>query len=99
MHVLVVNFNLEGINHDQFSEACDELADTFAAIPGLIAKVWLSDPDSNTYGEFILSKTKLLLRRIRRVKFLQQWRVTRTSSMSQRKISESLTGRHESPEG
>ncbi|MGB1770944.1 MAG: YdhR family protein [Planctomycetota bacterium] len=50
MHVLVVNFNLEGINHDQYSEACDELAGTFAAIPGLIAKVWLSDPDSNTYG-------------------------------------------------
>lgn len=50
MYVLVINFNLEGIDHNQFSEACDELADTFAAIPGLIAKVWLSDPDSNTYG-------------------------------------------------
>ena len=50
MHVLIVNFNLEGIDHAQFSEACDGLADTFAAIPGLIAKVWLSDPESNTYG-------------------------------------------------
>ena len=50
MHVLIVNFNLEGIDHAQFSEACDGLADTFAAIPGLLAKVWLSDPESNTYG-------------------------------------------------
>ncbi|MAJ27890.1 hypothetical protein CBD41_00625 [bacterium TMED181] len=50
MHVLVVNFQLEDMNHEQFSEACDGLAETFAAIPGLIAKVWLSDPDNNTYG-------------------------------------------------
>ena len=50
MHVLVVNFQLDGIDHDQFSEACDGLAETFAAIPGLIAKVWLSDPENNTYG-------------------------------------------------
>lgn len=39
MHVLVVNFQLEDMNHEQFSEACDGLAETFAAIPGLIAKV------------------------------------------------------------
>ena len=50
MYILVINFNLDGIDHDQFSEACDGLADTFAAIPGWIDKVWLSDPSSNTYG-------------------------------------------------
>ena len=49
MYILVINFNLDGIDHDQFSEACDGLADTFAAIPGLIDKVWLSDPWSHTY--------------------------------------------------
>ena len=30
MHVLVVNFQLEDMNHEQFSEACDGLAETFA---------------------------------------------------------------------
>ena len=50
MHVLIINFNLDGIDHDQYSEGCDGLGETFAGIPGLIAKVWLSDPESNTYG-------------------------------------------------
>lgn len=50
MHVAVVNFRLKNMTHDQFTAACDELAPTFAAIPGLIDKVWLSDPATNNYG-------------------------------------------------
>ena len=50
MHVLIINFQLEGITDAEFRGACDGLADTFAAIPGLIAKIWLADPDTNTYG-------------------------------------------------
>jgi len=29
---------------------CDGLASTFATMPGLISKVWLADPATNTYG-------------------------------------------------
>ncbi|MBE0609592.1 MAG: YdhR family protein [Dehalococcoidia bacterium] len=50
MHIAVVNFHLKDMTHDQFLAACDELAPAFAAVPGLIQKVWLSDPASNTYG-------------------------------------------------
>ena len=50
MHVLIVNFNLDGITDADFRAACDGLADTFAAIPGLIAKIWLADSGTNTYG-------------------------------------------------
>ena len=39
MHVLIINFQLEGITDAEFRGACDGLADTFAAIPGLIAKI------------------------------------------------------------
>jgi heme-degrading monooxygenase HmoA len=38
------------MTHDQFTAQCDELAPAFAAIPGLIDKVWLSDATGNTYG-------------------------------------------------
>jgi len=50
MHILVINFNLEGLAHAQYAEACDELAPTFAAIPGLISKHWLANEEDNTYG-------------------------------------------------
>lgn len=50
MHTLIINFHLQGISHDQYQEACGELADTFAAIPGLISKQWLANEETNTYG-------------------------------------------------
>jgi quinol monooxygenase YgiN len=50
MHITVVNFRLKDMNHEEFTAACDELAPAFAAVPGLVSKVWLSDPTGNTYG-------------------------------------------------
>ena len=46
----VVNFNLEGITHDEFIGVANEVAPNFAPLPGLVAKVWLSDKSNNTYG-------------------------------------------------
>ena len=48
--IQVVNFNLEGITHDDFMGVANEVAPNFASLPGLISKVWLSDKDNNTYG-------------------------------------------------
>ena len=51
MHVQIVNFNLNGISDAEFRQACDEqFAPAFANVPGLIYKLWLADPDTNTYG-------------------------------------------------
>ena len=50
MHIQVVNFNLEGINHDDFMQIADTAAPAFAGVPGLVSKVWLCDQDNNTYG-------------------------------------------------
>lgn len=50
MHVQIVNFQLQGIDESGFRAMCDELAPAFAALPGLIAKVWLADAASGTYG-------------------------------------------------
>jgi len=49
-YIQVVNFNLEGIGHDDFMGVANEVASNFAALPGLIQKVWLSDKANNTYG-------------------------------------------------
>ena len=48
--IQVVNFNLEGIAHDDFMGVANEVAPNFASLPGLISKVWLSDKANNTYG-------------------------------------------------
>jgi quinol monooxygenase YgiN len=50
MHIAVVNFRLKNMTHEQFTAVCDELAPAYAATPGLLSKVWLSDPTGNTYG-------------------------------------------------
>ena len=50
MHIQVVNFNLEGIGHDDYTQVADSVATAFADVPGLISKAWLRDPEGNTYG-------------------------------------------------
>ena len=50
MHIQIVNFQLEGIDEADYRALCDEVAPAFAALPGLISKVWLADPKTNTFG-------------------------------------------------
>ena len=50
MHIQIVNFNLRNTTPANFEQLCLDLAPQFAALPGLISKVWLADPASNTFG-------------------------------------------------
>ncbi len=50
MHVLVVTFELEGVTDEQYRGLCDELAPSFAEVPGLASKTWLGDARTGTYG-------------------------------------------------
>lgn len=50
MHILIINFNLNDLSRTQYEEVCDSLAETFAAVPGLISKHWLANEEANTYG-------------------------------------------------
>lgn len=54
MHAQVVTFGLDDITEEQFQEVCGGDAPTFATLPGLLAKVWLRDPETNTYGGLYL---------------------------------------------
>ncbi len=50
MHIQIVTFNLRGISENDYRALCEQLAHTFAAMPGLLSKVWLADAATNTYG-------------------------------------------------
>ena len=50
MVIQVVNFNLEGIGHQDYLGATVDVAPAFKELSGLISKVWLSDEDNNVYG-------------------------------------------------
>lgn len=54
MHVQVVTFSLDGITEEQYRDACAEETATFAALPGLLGKVWLGSRETNTYGGLYL---------------------------------------------
>jgi Putative mono-oxygenase ydhR len=54
MHAQVVTFGLSGITEEQYHEAVGADAQMFANLPGLLAKVWLRNPETNTYGGLYL---------------------------------------------
>lgn len=54
MHVQIVTFGLNGISEDEYHTACGAETATFATMPGLLAKVWLRDPKTGTYGGIYL---------------------------------------------
>jgi hypothetical protein len=50
VEILIINFSLNGISDAQYRDQCDEVAPAFAAVPGLLSKVWLADPANGVYG-------------------------------------------------
>lgn len=54
MHAQVVTFGLNNLTEDEYREDCEGKAEIIAALPGLLAKIWLRDPETNTYGGIYL---------------------------------------------
>lgn len=54
MHVQIVTYRVEGVTDADFIEANMEFAAAMAAVPGLLAKVWLKQPDGDGYGGLYL---------------------------------------------
>jgi hypothetical protein len=50
MGILIVTFELEGLDDATYRLQCEQVAPAFRQVPGLIAKTWLADPATNTYG-------------------------------------------------
>jgi hypothetical protein len=52
MHALFVIYALRDSSPAQHAELCEQLAPAVAAVPGLIAKTWLTNGDTGRYGGF-----------------------------------------------
>jgi hypothetical protein len=50
MHVQIINFRLKDVSEADYKKLCDELAPEYAAVPGLVSKVWLADSAAGSYG-------------------------------------------------
>ena len=50
MEIVIINFSLKGMTEYEYEKMCDEEAPTFAAVPGLVSKVWLADRTNGVYG-------------------------------------------------
>jgi hypothetical protein len=49
VEILVINFSL-AMTETEYRKMCDEVAPAFAAVPGLVSKVWLADRVNGVYG-------------------------------------------------
>jgi len=54
MHVQVATYRMTDISDADFIAANKEFAAMMSVVPGLLAKVWLKDPDDNVYGGIYL---------------------------------------------
>jgi hypothetical protein len=50
MEIIIINFSLEGLSEADYRAECDNVAPAFAAVPGLVSKVWLADSANGVYG-------------------------------------------------
>jgi hypothetical protein len=50
MHVQIINYQIQDLSEEDYLKLCNDIAPTFAAVPGLLAKVWLANPDTKTFG-------------------------------------------------
>ena len=54
MHVQLVTYSVVDVTRAEFVEANRDFAAAMAAVPGLLAKVWLERPGENVYGGLYL---------------------------------------------
>ena len=65
MFVQVVTYGLE-MNESEYLDVANDLAPRFSGLSGLLAKVWLEDPDRGRYGALYLWEDKESMERFLR---------------------------------
>jgi hypothetical protein len=60
MEALVVTFKSQA-TQEQFTAATAEHVPLFAQVDGLLAKIWIADPESGTYGAIYLFRDRTAL--------------------------------------
>lgn len=65
MHIQIINFRLEGMSEQDYVGLATSAAPAFAALPGLVSKTWLANPETNTYGGVYLWHDRRAMERYR----------------------------------
>jgi quinol monooxygenase YgiN len=63
VHVQIVNFSLKDLSEDGYRALGAELAPAYGSLPGLLAKVWLASPETNSYGGVYLWEDRAAMER------------------------------------
>ncbi len=50
MYVQIVTYNLNGVSEQDYIDIAHQVAPQFNSMPGLLAKVWLGESESNSFG-------------------------------------------------
>ena len=50
MHTVIITFDVVDLTEEDYGQLCAELAPAFAALPGLLTKIWLADWEDASYG-------------------------------------------------
>jgi len=50
MYIQIINFRLKDVSEEDYAGLCDNLAPSYAAVPGLVQKIWLANSRTGTYG-------------------------------------------------
>ena len=50
MHAQLITYQLKDMREEDYAAFCAAAAPAIALQPGLIAKIWLADPEANVYG-------------------------------------------------
>ena len=63
MHVQIINFRLKDISEQGYAGLCEELAPTFATLPGLVSKVWVANRETGVFGGVYLWEDRQAMER------------------------------------
>jgi len=50
MHLLIVEFDLQGLGAREYEAIADDLTPTFAGVPGLLTKTWIAGEETGVAG-------------------------------------------------
>lgn len=72
MHVRIVTFRLDHLEPQAYRHHAEQIAGVFAEWPGLIAKVWLAEEPSGTYGGVYVFESRSAADRSRTTRAFEQ---------------------------
>jgi heme-degrading monooxygenase HmoA len=94
MHIQIITFRLRNRDEAGYRQFADGVAPALAEVPGLISKVWLADPQSNTYGGVLFWQGRIAMERFAGSDKFRHCSGTRTSPICPPPTSTYSTGHH-----